>query len=45
MDLKANIEQLNEVINTHEANLLVLRDELKKAKKKRAAFLRFGGEG
>jgi hypothetical protein len=39
MDLKQQIDQLNEVINTYEANIETLKEKLKDARVKRRKFL------
>jgi hypothetical protein len=39
MDLKQQIDQLNEVINTYEANIETLKEKLKDARIKRRKFL------
>jgi len=39
MDLKQQIDQLNEVINTFEANIETLKEKLKDARIKRRKFL------
>lgn len=39
MDLKKEIEQLNEVIATHEANIKTLKEQITEAKRKRRKFL------
>ncbi len=39
MDLKAQIDELNKVIETHEANIETLKQGIKEAKAKRRKFL------